>query len=74
MVLDDANTITLPNYTTVNGRLSYAFQPVTLSLEAYNLLDETYSTTGFPDPAGTEVVYFYPAAGRTLRLGFSLGL
>lgn len=70
--LDDANTIRLPDYTTAGGRLAYARRPVTLSLEVFNLLDETYSTTGFPDPAGTGVVYFYPAAGRTVRLGLGV--
>ena len=66
----------LPNYTTVDARLAYALRQVTLTLEAFNLLDETYSTTGFPnpDPTGPEVVFFYPAAGRTLRLGLSVTL
>ena len=72
--LDDANTITLPNYTTVDARLAYALRQMTLTLEAFNLLDETYSTTGFPDPAGSDIVFFYPAAGRTLRLGLSVTL
>ena len=73
--LDDANTITLPNYTTVDARLAYALRQVTLTLETSNLLDETYSTTGFPDPdpSGSEI-FFYPAAGRTLRLGLSVTL
>ncbi len=71
--LDDANTIRLPDYTTVEARLAYERRPFTLALEAFNLLDATYSTTGFPDPAGTPgVVYFFPAAGRTLRLGLSV--
>ena len=74
MFLDDANTITLPNYTTVDARLAYALRSVTVALEAFNLLDETYSTTGFPDPAGSDIIFFYPAAGRTLRLGLSVML
>jgi outer membrane receptor protein involved in Fe transport len=74
MYLDDANTVTLPDYTTVDARLSYQFPLVTLALEAFNLLDETYSTTGFPDPGGSDAVFFYPAAGRTLRLGVSISL
>ena len=72
--LDDANTIRLPNYTTVEARLAYERHPFTLALDVLNVFDETYSTTGFPDPAGTGVVYFYPAAGRTLRLGLSVTL
>ena len=72
--LDDANTITLPNYTTADARLAYERRPFTLALDIFNLFDETYSTTGFPDPAGSDVVFFYPAAGRTLRLGLSVTL
>ncbi|CAN5248954.1 hypothetical protein BH20GEM2_BH20GEM2_03030 [soil metagenome] len=44
-----------------------------LSLEVFNLLDREYSTTGFPDPAGSGVVYYDPAAGRTLQAGLSRG-
>jgi len=70
MYLDDANTITLPDYTTVNGRLAWRGPGiVTVFAEAFNLLDETYSSTGFPDPAGSGVVFYHPAAGRTLRVG-----
>ncbi len=72
--LDDANTISLPNYTTVDARLAYDRRRFTLALDLVNVFDETYSTTGFPDPAGTGVVFFYPAAGRTLRLGLNLTL
>ena len=72
--LDDANTISLPNYTTADARLAYERRPFVLALDVFNLFDETYSTTGFPDPAGSDVVFFYPAAGRTLRLGLSLTL
>ena len=72
--LDDANTIRLPGHTTVGARLAYEYGLATASLEAENLLDATYSTTGFPDPLGAEQVYYYPAAGRTLRLGLTVEL
>ncbi|MDX1546629.1 MAG: TonB-dependent receptor [Rhodothermales bacterium] len=74
IVLDDANTIRLPGYTTVDARVSYRFAPLTLGLEAFNLFDAEYSTTGFPDPSGAEVVYLYPAAGRALRLALSVAI
>ena len=69
--LDDANTIELPGYTRVDARLSYPFARVRLNLEMFNLLDHEYSTTGYPDPAGTGTVYYYPAAGRVLQVGLS---
>ena len=72
--LDDANEIELPGYTTVDARLGYTWQLLTLTLEGFNLFDEEYSTTGFPDPAGTGAVFYYPAAGRSVRLGLGLRL
>jgi outer membrane receptor protein involved in Fe transport len=72
--LDDANTIRLPGHTTVGARLAYEYGLATASLEAENLLGATYSTTGFPDPLGAEQVYYYPAAGRILRLGLTVEL
>lgn len=69
--LNDANTIELPGYTRVDARLSYPFAGVRLNLEMFNLLDHEYSTTGYPDPAGTGTVYYYPAAGRMLQVGLS---
>lgn len=71
--LDDANTVELPGYTRLDGRASYPLGGLRLSLEVFNLLDRAYSTTGFPDPAGTGAIYYYPAAGRTLQIGLSTG-
>lgn len=67
--LDDANTLRLPNHTTADARVSYRLKNLTVTAEVFNLTNETYSTTGFPDPAGSDVVFYYPAAERTLRLG-----
>ncbi|MGH7528748.1 MAG: TonB-dependent receptor [Gemmatimonadales bacterium] len=67
--LDDANTVRLPPYTRVDAHLAYHLGPVELLLEATNLLDARYSTTGFLDPAGSGQAYFHPAAGRVLQLG-----
>lgn len=71
--LDDANTLELPGFTRWDARLSYPLRGVRLSLDVFNLLDREYSTTGFPDPAGSGVVYYYPAAGRVLQVGLSRG-
>jgi iron complex outermembrane recepter protein len=66
--LDDANTLPLSGFTRVDLRLSHALRGVRLAAEVYNLLGREYSTTGFQDPAGSGVVYYYPAAGRVLEL------
>jgi iron complex outermembrane receptor protein len=71
--LDDANTVRLPGYTRLDARLSYPIAGVRLDVEVFNLLDREYSTTGYPDPAGSDLVYYYPAAGRMLQLGVSSG-
>ena len=36
--LDDANTISLPNYTTADARLAYERRPFTLALDVFNFL------------------------------------
>lgn len=72
--LDDANTITLPNYTVVDAKVAYRLRAVDIAVDAFNLLDEAYSTTGFPDASGSDTVYFYPAAERVIRLTTSVRL
>lgn len=72
--LDDANTLTLPNYTVVDAKLAYRLRAVDIAVDAYNLLDESYSTTGFPDTSGSDVIYFYPAAERVVRFTTSVRL
>ena len=71
--MDDANTLRLPGWTRVDARLTVPVRGVRLWAEAFNLLDREYSTTGFPDSADPSVVYYFPAAGRTLQLGVSVG-
>ena len=68
--LDDANTTTLPNYTTVKSRLKYQFGQVSATFDVFNIFNQSYSTTGYPDASGSGQFYFYPAAGRHVR--FSL--
>jgi iron complex outermembrane receptor protein len=67
--LDDADTRRLPAFTRVDGRLSYPVRRVRITLDAFNLLDRKYSTTGFLDPGGSDTAFYFPAAGRTLQLG-----
>ena len=71
--LDDANTITLPNYTTVDVRLKYKRGLISATLDLFNIFDLSYSTTGYPDASGSGHTYFYPAAGREVRLGLIIG-
>ena len=77
MYLDDANTSPLEDYSTLDVMASYRWPRWALKLEATNMLDATYSTTGFPDPDSASesgVVFLYPAAGRALRLGVTVSL
>ncbi len=71
--LDDANVRTLPARTQVDLRASYPVRGLSLSLDVRNLLDRSYSTTGFPDPAGGATTYYYPAAGRIVMVGVGAG-
>ncbi|MBT3266290.1 TonB-dependent receptor [Candidatus Poribacteria bacterium] len=70
--LDDANTISLPDYTVVDAKVAWRLRSVDIAVEALNLLGEEYSSTGFPDTSGSGAVYFYPAAERAVR--FTTGL
>jgi outer membrane receptor protein involved in Fe transport len=70
--LDDTNQLELPGFARLDGRLSYPLGRVRLELEVFNVLDSEYSTTGYPDPAGTGTVYYYPAAGRVVQAGLSV--
>ncbi|HEY9382200.1 MAG TPA: TonB-dependent receptor [Gemmatimonadales bacterium] len=67
--LDDANSVTLPASTRVDGQLSVHILGLSLLLEVRNLLDAKYNSSGFLDPAGSGEAYFYPAAGRVIGLG-----
>lgn len=69
--LDDANTHKLDAHTRVDGRVAVPFGRFRLSFEVRNLLDEEYDSTGHPDPAGSDVRFLHPAAGRVMRLGLT---
>ena len=70
--LDDANTMTLPNYTIVNSRLKYQLGLVSATFDVFNIFNQSYSTTGYPDTSGSRQLYFYPAAGRHMLLSLNL--
>jgi iron complex outermembrane recepter protein len=67
--LDDANQRRLPPFTRVDARLSTTAGALRFNLDLINALDRKLVSTGFPDPSGTDIVYYLPAAGRVLQLG-----
>jgi outer membrane receptor protein involved in Fe transport len=67
--VDDANLRRLPGYTRVDTRLTSPLASVRLTLDVLNVLNRSFVSTGFPDPSGTDVVYYHPAAGRVLLIG-----
>jgi outer membrane receptor protein involved in Fe transport len=69
--MDDANTIRLPGFSRLDARVRYPVGPIDIAVEITNLLNRSYQSTGYPDPAGSGVLYVFPAAGRTARLGMS---
>jgi outer membrane receptor protein involved in Fe transport len=71
--LDDANTLTLPGHKQVDARLSYPLGHTRVSVDARNLFGTRFNSTGFPDPAGSPLIYYYPAAGRVLTVGLESG-
>lgn len=70
--LDDQNEVALRPFTRANLRFTLDLPVGTGFIEARNLFDARYNTTGFLDPSGTGTVYYYPAAGRTLGVGIAL--
>ena len=67
--LDDANTRALAPSTRLDARASYPLAGVRFTVDVRNLLDRAYSTTGYPDPAGSRTLLLYPAAGRVVTVG-----
>jgi iron complex outermembrane receptor protein len=67
--LDDANQRRLPSYTRVDARLSTTASSLRFNLDLINALDRKLVATGFPDPSGSDVVYYHPAARRVFQLG-----
>jgi len=69
--IDDENTQRLPNFDSGSLRVAYSFASAAAFVDVQNLLDKSYSSTGYV-VFGTS--YFYPAAGRTVRGGINLTL
>jgi outer membrane receptor protein involved in Fe transport len=67
--LDDANARRLPGYTRVDTRVATTGSSVRFSVDVFNIFNRSLISTGFPDPSGTDVVYYHPAAGRVVVLG-----
>jgi outer membrane receptor protein involved in Fe transport len=67
--LDDANQRRLPAFTRVDARLSTTAASLRFHLDLINALDRKLVSTGFPDPSGSDVVYYHLAARRVLQLG-----
>jgi outer membrane receptor protein involved in Fe transport len=67
--LDDANIRRLPSYTRVDARVATTAESLRFSLDVLNVLDRRSVSTGFPDPSGTGVAYYHPAARRVLLFG-----
>ncbi|MCI0433207.1 MAG: TonB-dependent receptor [Gemmatimonadetes bacterium] len=72
MFIDDANTRELPAWIRWDARVAWGAGPTRIFAHCTNLLDAKYSTTAFPDPAGTGIDYVYPAAGRTIEIGIGV--
>ena len=67
--LDDDNARRLPAYTRVDTRVASTGSSVRFSVDVLNIFNRSLVSTGFPDPAGTDVVYYHPAAGRVVLFG-----
>lgn len=64
--LDDENTETLEGYSIFNARANYKFKHASIFIDVNNILDSSYSSTGY---ALDGVKYLYPAMGRFIRAG-----
>jgi outer membrane receptor protein involved in Fe transport len=71
--LDDENILILPGHTQFDARASYPVGRARLSVDVRNLFGTRFNSTGFPDPAGSPLIYYYPAAGRVLSVGLESG-
>lgn len=67
--LDDANQRRLPSFTRLDARVTTTAASLRFNLDLINALDRKLVATGFPDPSGTDVVYYHPGARRLLQLG-----
>ncbi len=68
--LDDENSIRLDNFSSIDFKLTYTLGWIMLEFETVNLMNNSFSTTGFLDPGGSDTIFMYPAAERALYAGF----
>lgn len=74
MFLDDANTRQIFGYSRLDVQFGYRISyDVRLTLELRNAFRNRYESSGFPDPAGGDAAFFYPAAPQSLQLGLRYG-
>jgi len=67
--IDDQNVLPLAGYTRIDARAGIPVGPMRLTIDVMNALDRHYDATAFPDPAGSDITYRHPAAGRMLIVG-----
>ena len=67
--VDDANTVELPDYATMDVRLAWEVSNWMFTVDVYNALDHDHDSTAYPDPAGSDVLFLFPSALRTVSLG-----
>jgi len=66
--IDDANTVPLEDYSTVDLRLALSVTDWVFSVDVFNALDTAYDSTAYPDPSGSDVLFLFPSAMRTVSL------
>ena len=67
--LDDANQHRIPAYTRADARITATAGSLRFNCDVINAFDRKLISTGFPDPSGTGVAYYYPAARRAVQIG-----
>ena len=69
--LDEANRHEMPDYTTVDASVSRSWAGVDVQLQVQNLFDARYAPAAYltMDETGAELPLYFPAAGRTWRIG-----
>jgi outer membrane receptor protein involved in Fe transport len=72
--VDDANATSLPDYATLDARISYAWNQYKVMLDVFNALDREYHSTAYQDPAGSDILFIFPAALRTVSIGVEITL
>ncbi|MFT5142513.1 MAG: outer membrane receptor protein involved in Fe transport [Rhodothermales bacterium] len=72
--VDDANTASLPDYATLDARISYARNQYRVTLDVFNALNREYHSTAYGDPGGSDVLFIFPAALRTVSIGVEITL